>query len=136
MDRTNAKRQRRPRAPAGGASALKPGTLLRYVSNVHTPPRRKLGEILCHNHVDHLTWTNIGINGFRYFICDGSPGHGWEPCPCGWMPHFGEHYAGPDHVGEQRKRIAAGEPLTMWWHPRLVVPPGCKRVGQDSIAEL
>ena len=73
MDRTNAKRQRRPKAPAGGASALKPGTLLRYVSNVHTPPRRKLGEILCHNHVDHLTWTNIGINGFRYFICEAAP---------------------------------------------------------------
>ena len=28
-----------------------PGDILRYVSNVRTPPRLKPGEILCHNHV-------------------------------------------------------------------------------------
>jgi hypothetical protein len=113
----------------------KPGDILRYVNNIRTPPRRKAGEILCHNHVRHLAWTVNGHNGFRYFVCDGSPGHGWELCPCGWRPDFGEHYANPGHVEYQRERIAAGEPLTMWLHPEAAPPPGCKRVGQELIAE-
>jgi hypothetical protein len=31
-----------------------PGDILRYVSNVHTPPQLKPGELLCHNRVAHL----------------------------------------------------------------------------------
>jgi len=112
-----------------------PGDILHYLRNIHTPPRLKAGEILCHNHVRHLAWTISGVNGFRYFICDGSPGHGWELCPCGWRPDFGEHYAAPDHVEYHHKRIAAGKPLTMWWHPKEVLPPGHRRVGRYMIAE-
>jgi hypothetical protein len=112
-----------------------PGDILRYLRNVHKSPRLKPDEILCHNHVAHLAWTHSGINGFRYFVCDGSPGHGWELCPCGWMPHFGKHYAGPGHVKYHHKRIAAGRPLTMWWPPEEAPPPGFRRVGRDSIAE-
>jgi hypothetical protein len=113
-----------------------PGDILRYLRNVRTPPKLKPGEILCHNHVAHLAGACGGINGFRYFVCDASPGHGWELCPCGWMPHFGKHYAVPRHVAFQRQRIAAGEPLTMGWPPETAVPPGCRRVGRDRIAEL
>jgi hypothetical protein len=113
-----------------------PGDILRYVSNVRTPPRLKPGEILCHNHVAHLADTPSGINGFRYFVCDGSRGHGWKLCPCGWCPGFGKHYAAPDHVKFHRQRIAAGKPLTMWWPRGEAVPPGCKRVGRERIAEL
>ena len=109
-----------------------PGDILRYVHNFRTPPRRKAGEILCHNHVAHLDGTCCGVNGFRYFICDGSPEHGWELCPCGWRPDFGEHYATPDHVKFQRKRIAAGKPLTMYWP--FPPPPGFKRAGRNMIA--
>ena len=111
-----------------------PGDILRYVSNVRTPPRLKGGEILCHNHVAHLDGTSSGVNGFRYFICDGSRGHGWKLCPCGWRPDFGKHYAAPDHVAYHRKRIAAGKPLTMWW-PGEAVPPGFRRVGRKMIAK-
>ena len=121
--------------PAAQANKRKrePGNILRYVTNVRTPPRCKPGEILCHNQVKHLAGSGSGTNGFRYFICDGSPGHGWKVCPCGWRPDFGEHYASPGHVEVQRQRIAAGKPLTMWWPD--AVPPGFKRVGRDKIAQ-
>ena len=91
-----------------------PGDILHYVRNTRTPPRLKAGEILCHNHILHLTRTRSGVNGFRYFVCDGRPGHSWKLCPCGWRPNFGEHYAAPNHVKYHRERIAAGKPLTMW----------------------
>jgi hypothetical protein len=109
-------RQSEPRVWAyagdGGMSKRKPrepGDILRYVSNVRTPPRLKPGELLCHNKVAHLTGTVGGWNGFRYFVCDGSPGHGWELCPCGWMPHFGKpalhnatRYSTPPRTTSQR----------------------------------
>jgi hypothetical protein len=113
----------------------KPGDILRYVRNIHTSPRRKPGEILVHNRVAHLAGTGQGFNGFRYFICKGGRGHGWEQCPCGWRPDWGKHYAEPEHVKYQRERIAAGKPLTMRWGSLLPLPDGFKRVGKDMIAE-
>ena len=112
-------------------SEIEPGDIVRYVTNIRTPPRLKPGEILCHNHVAHLASTSHGINGFRYFVCDGRPGHGWKLCPCGWRPDFGKHYARPDHVAYQRQRIKAGKPLTMHWP--FPVPRGFRRAGKDTI---
>jgi hypothetical protein len=130
----------KPKPPRAGLrkrlTELQPGAILRYVTNSRTPPKLKPGEIFCHNHIAHLATTTSGENGFRFFIADASPGHGWELCPCGGMPHLGEHYAMPDHVAYHRKRIAAGKPMTMFWPPTgLAVPPGFKRVGKDMIAE-
>jgi hypothetical protein len=125
-------KRKRPKAQA---SKREPGDILRYLTNVRTPPKRKRGEILCHNHVKHLAGAGSGINGFRYFICDGRQGHGWKLCPCGWRSDFGKHYALPDHVAYQRKCIAAGEPLTMYWDPGYPPPPGFKRVGRNLIAQ-
>jgi hypothetical protein len=39
-----------------------------------------------------------GVNGFRWFVVNGQPGHGWKKCPCGWRPDLGIHYADPSHV--------------------------------------
>ena len=102
--------------------ARQPGDIIRGLTNIRTPPKLKAGEILCHNNVAHLAETGSGTNGFRYFICDGSKGHGWKLCPCGWRPNFGKHYAIPEHVDFQRRRIAEGKPLTMYWPAK--VPPG------------
>jgi hypothetical protein len=55
-----------------GLMKREPGDILRYLRNVHTPPRLKPGEILCHNHIAHLAGAESGVNGFRYFVCDGS----------------------------------------------------------------
>ena len=46
-------------------SEIEPGDIVRYVTNIRTPPQLKPGEILCHNHVAHLASTSHGINGFR-----------------------------------------------------------------------
>ena len=88
----------RPSTPQVSKRKREPGAILRGVINVRTPPKLKPGEILCHNTVAHLAESGPGVNGFRYFICDGSPGHGWELCPCGWRPEFGDHYAIPEQV--------------------------------------
>jgi hypothetical protein len=114
--------------------ARKPGDIIRYVINIRTKPKLRAGEILCHNQVAHLAGSGPGINGFRYFICDGGRGHGWKLCPCGWQPGFGKHYAIPAHVAYQRQRIAAGKPLTMYWSSELAVPAGHKRIGRNMIA--
>ena len=103
----------------------KPGDIFRYRSR----PRHR-GEILCHNHVLHLEGTSNGANGFRYFVC--KRGGGWRLCPCGWRRDLGPHYAIATHVEYQRKRIAAGKPMTMWWP--FAVPPGLKRVGRNMVA--
>jgi hypothetical protein len=86
----------------------KPGDLLRGRAR----PRHR-GEILCHNEVAHLKDMPFGMNGFRYFVC--KRGGEWKRCPCGWRPELGPHYALPEHVEYHRKRIAAGEPMTMWF---------------------
>lgn len=114
--------------------AREPGDILRYLTNVRTPPKLKAGEILCHNHVAHLAGTGPGSNGFRYFVCDGRPGHDWKLCPRGWRPDFGKHYAIPEHVAYHRERIAAGKPLTMYWEGK--VPPGHRRAGRNMIAAV
>lgn len=88
------------------SKSREPGAILRYVRNTRTPPRLRAGEILVHNHVAHLADTSSGVNGFRYFVCDASPGHGWALCPCGWRPNLGEHYAAPNHVEHHRERIS------------------------------
>jgi hypothetical protein len=80
-----------------------PGDIIAY----HRRPRHK-DEILCHNHVIHTSWMHHGVNGFRWFVVDGRPGHGWRECPCGWRPDLGAHYADPDHVAwtrRMRKRL-------------------------------
>lgn len=40
--------------------------------------RPRKGETLCHNHVLHTRWMSHGLNGFRWFVVDGRPGHGWK----------------------------------------------------------
>jgi hypothetical protein len=97
-----------------------PGAILRY----HSRPRHR-GEILCHNHVLHIEGMDHGRNGFRWFTCKRG-GH-WQPCPCGWRPDLGKHYARPDHVRHQRQRIKRGEPATMWCSSIL---PGFRQVGR------
>jgi hypothetical protein len=110
----------------------KPADILRYYVQ---RPRIREGEILCHNRVKHLAGTSAGWNGFRYFVCKGGRGHGWKRCPCGWRPDFGPHYAAPAHVEYQRKRIAKGKPLTMWWPHDVAVSPCFKRVGREGVAQ-
>jgi hypothetical protein len=97
-------RLQRMQRSASDNSKAKPGDILRYCSR----PRHK-GEILCHNHVAHHEASKHGENGFRYFVV--ARGSEWKLCPCGWRPELGKHYALPDHVEWQRRRIARGEKM-------------------------
>jgi hypothetical protein len=69
-----------------------PGDIVAY----HRRPRK--GEILAHNRVVHGSASPHGENGFRWFVVDGRPGHGWKLCPCGWRPDLGVHYAEAENV--------------------------------------
>lgn len=88
------------------------GDILRYRSR-----SRNKGEILCHNHVLHNETMPHGANGFRYFVA--RRGGKWKRCPCGWRPELGPHYAIPEHVEYQRKRIARGAPMVAWLPPAM-----------------
>ena len=115
--------------------AREPGDILRYLTNYHTPPKLRPGEILCHNQVAHLAESGPGVNGFRYFVCDGRPGMAGSraraaggPISANTTPH---PITSPTNASAPRRR----EPLTMWWPRALAVPAGHKRVGRDMIAQ-
>jgi hypothetical protein len=55
----------------------KPGDIVAY----RRRPRN--GELLAHNRVVHTRNMQHGVNGFRWFVVNGQPGHGWKKCPCG-----------------------------------------------------
>ena len=84
--------------------------------------RPRAGEILCHNHIVHTSRMRSGVNGFRWFVVDGRPGHGWRECPCGWRPDLGAHYADPDHVAwtrRMRKKYKTQEAFDRWVAERV-----------------
>ena len=81
-----------------------PGDILRYRR------RPKKGEWLAHNHIIHASDFDQGTNGFRWFSV--KAGGGWKPCPCGWRPDLGRHYAAPGHVRWTRgilKKVGGGQ---------------------------
>jgi hypothetical protein len=66
--------------------------------NARRRPKNVEGMLLAHNHVQHTTTMPIGINGFRAFFFEKGELPHFVPCPCGWRPELGEHYAQRDHV--------------------------------------
>ena len=74
---------------------IEPGEITAY----RRRPRK--GEWLAHNHIIHSTEESHGSRGFRWFSV--KAGGGWKPCPCGWRPDLGPHYADPDHVKWTRR---------------------------------
>jgi hypothetical protein len=61
-------------------------------------PARAAGMILCHNHILHDAMMPIGCNGFRAFCGFRKDLSDFVPCPCGWRPDLGKHYALKEHV--------------------------------------
>ena len=61
-------------------------------------PANAAGMVLGHNHILHDESTPIGLNGFRAFCFYREDRPHFVPCPCGWRPNLGAHYAHKEHV--------------------------------------
>jgi hypothetical protein len=61
-------------------------------------PARAAGLVLAHNHVNHDATAPLGWNGFRAFFLDPKDLGDFVPCPCGWRPDLGKHYAWKQHA--------------------------------------
>jgi hypothetical protein len=89
--------------------------------------KRPEGWFFAHNHILHAPNSHNGDHGFRAFYIPDKKD--WLPCPCGWHPEKGVHYAAPDHVAtyadpvRHAKRLrerdaddrARMEPITAEW---------------------
>jgi len=89
--------------------------LKRYVARLARNARQRPGFRLMHNQVAHQKEWGNGPNGFRCWVA--RRGWGWDgmvPCPYGWRPDLGKHYAWPFVVKTYRKKTCDEVHREVW----------------------